>query len=386
MTDEQIIIQAFLILECEPGCSEEVVRSSYRQMVRVWHPDRFETDPKLKQKATEKMKLLNEAYQLLLRCFEAQRNQNTSEPSRNQEKDNSQSSTKSQNERPEEKPTDYEPGIKNTEAFRKIDKDSGRWFFEKRINETIKFHGRMLHKRKTVLITKQFASEISFEFAASNSLSFSLKPEQGSRGNKRWDGKNEGFQQRLKDSCAGGHNWIFPDGSSAEIYDFWEDTWFENPVKIAAHGRISERLSDMQEAYDIFEVNGNLNVCVEVAERAVELHPENSWGWINRSASLHRLKNSKAAFEKLKPAVKNFPNKMPVFYNLACYAAQLGLLNEAKEFLDIVFELAKKERHEFIYNNYRKKAFADSDLMPIRSFISQSSPASKMNKFFSFFK
>ena len=78
MTQEEIIIAAFFILECEPGCSEEDVKSSYRQLVRVWHPDRFDTDQKLKQKATEKMKLLNEAYQLLLRCFEAQRNQSES--------------------------------------------------------------------------------------------------------------------------------------------------------------------------------------------------------------------------------------------------------------------------------------------------------------------
>jgi hypothetical protein len=41
------------------------IKEAYRDLARVWHPDRFGTDPRLHSKAEETLKGINEAYQLL---------------------------------------------------------------------------------------------------------------------------------------------------------------------------------------------------------------------------------------------------------------------------------------------------------------------------------
>lgn len=81
---EQDLTFAFVTLECEPGCSSDEVKASYRQLVKVWHPDRFQGDDKLKLKATEKLKLINEAYHLLQGHFDsrAKDNECQSEPTK----------------------------------------------------------------------------------------------------------------------------------------------------------------------------------------------------------------------------------------------------------------------------------------------------------------
>lgn len=53
------------IFELEPGASPERVKQAYRDLVKVWHPDRFAHDPRLHRKAQEKLKEINEAYEQL---------------------------------------------------------------------------------------------------------------------------------------------------------------------------------------------------------------------------------------------------------------------------------------------------------------------------------
>ena len=52
----------YKILELEPGASPEELKQAYRDLAKVWHPDRFSDDPRLQQKALEKLKKINEAY------------------------------------------------------------------------------------------------------------------------------------------------------------------------------------------------------------------------------------------------------------------------------------------------------------------------------------
>lgn len=52
----------FDVLELQPGATHEQIRQSYRDMVNVWHPDRFENNPRLKEKATHKLQRINAAY------------------------------------------------------------------------------------------------------------------------------------------------------------------------------------------------------------------------------------------------------------------------------------------------------------------------------------
>ncbi len=57
-------------LELGEGASMEAIRRAYKDLVRVWHPDRFSGDPGLRRRAEEKSKRLNVAYETLVRHFE----------------------------------------------------------------------------------------------------------------------------------------------------------------------------------------------------------------------------------------------------------------------------------------------------------------------------
>jgi curved DNA-binding protein CbpA len=55
----------FEILELAPDASMDDLNQSYRDLVNIWHPDRFAHNPRLKKKAQEKLKELNQAYEAL---------------------------------------------------------------------------------------------------------------------------------------------------------------------------------------------------------------------------------------------------------------------------------------------------------------------------------
>ena len=57
------IWRCFEILELESGASPDEAKQAYKDIVNVWHPDRFSNNPRLKQKAEEKLKEVNVAYE-----------------------------------------------------------------------------------------------------------------------------------------------------------------------------------------------------------------------------------------------------------------------------------------------------------------------------------
>ena len=60
------IEQCFQILDLENGASPEAVENAYRELSKVWHPDRFlKESPSLQQKAREKQREINQAYERL---------------------------------------------------------------------------------------------------------------------------------------------------------------------------------------------------------------------------------------------------------------------------------------------------------------------------------
>jgi DnaJ domain len=63
MTSE--INRCYRTLELEPGASLEQVRQAWRELAKVWHPDRFPNDTKLQRKAQERLKGINGAYEIL---------------------------------------------------------------------------------------------------------------------------------------------------------------------------------------------------------------------------------------------------------------------------------------------------------------------------------
>ncbi|MDM8525871.1 tetratricopeptide repeat protein [Desulfococcaceae bacterium HSG8] len=61
------IRRCFEILEIELGASLEEVKKAHRDMVFIWHPDRISSNKhRLKQKAGEKMKAINAAYEYII--------------------------------------------------------------------------------------------------------------------------------------------------------------------------------------------------------------------------------------------------------------------------------------------------------------------------------
>jgi hypothetical protein len=53
------------ILQVPASASADEIRQAYLDLVRVWHPDRFVSDPRLQKVAEEKLKEITEAYELL---------------------------------------------------------------------------------------------------------------------------------------------------------------------------------------------------------------------------------------------------------------------------------------------------------------------------------
>jgi hypothetical protein len=56
---------ALRILGLEPGATSDDVKRTYRVLVKVWHPDRFDGDSSMKEAAEAKLKDINSAYKLL---------------------------------------------------------------------------------------------------------------------------------------------------------------------------------------------------------------------------------------------------------------------------------------------------------------------------------
>lgn len=58
--------KAYEVLGVKPGVSNRELKAAHRDLAKVWHPDRFLHDPRLQEKAQEKLKQINEAYELLI--------------------------------------------------------------------------------------------------------------------------------------------------------------------------------------------------------------------------------------------------------------------------------------------------------------------------------
>jgi hypothetical protein len=57
--------EALDVLGLKPGATPVERKEAYRDLVKVWHPDRFGSDLRLRQKAEEKLQQINDAYRVL---------------------------------------------------------------------------------------------------------------------------------------------------------------------------------------------------------------------------------------------------------------------------------------------------------------------------------
>jgi curved DNA-binding protein CbpA len=56
---------AYRLLGLHPGATRDEVKTAFRDLAQVWHPDRFPENDRLREKALHNQQLLNEAYALL---------------------------------------------------------------------------------------------------------------------------------------------------------------------------------------------------------------------------------------------------------------------------------------------------------------------------------
>lgn len=97
--------------------------------------------------------------------------------------------------------------------------------------------------------------------------------------------------------------------------------------------------------------------CVDIAGAIIKLDPNRPDAWIHRSFALHELKRTQEAFDHLLPVADRFPKVWTIPYNLACYCAQLGRLDECQAWF--------KQAMAINEHTVKQAALDDPDLKPL---------------------
>jgi len=98
--------------------------------------------------------------------------------------------------------------------------------------------------------------------------------------------------------------------------------------------------------------------CIPIAESLIAIDPNCPSSWISRSFALHELKRTQEAFDLLLQATDRFPDEETIRYNLACYCAQLGRLEDAKAWLHKAYDIGDE-------TTIKLRALDDPDLQPL---------------------
>lgn len=109
---------------------------------------------------------------------------------------------------------------------------------------------------------------------------------------------------------------------------------------------------------DIFAEAKNWNSLLQVASTRIRIAPEDPNSWLNCSFALQQMRRIADAFDLLLPTVEKFPKNWMVTYNLACYTAQLGRLNEAWRWLEKTIKIRDPKK-------LKLEALDDPDLEPL---------------------
>lgn len=64
------VIESLKTLGLLPNATLKEIKQAYKDLVTVWHPDRFANNPRLHEKASEKLKELNVAYNEIMSHYQ----------------------------------------------------------------------------------------------------------------------------------------------------------------------------------------------------------------------------------------------------------------------------------------------------------------------------
>jgi predicted Zn-dependent protease len=110
---------------------------------------------------------------------------------------------------------------------------------------------------------------------------------------------------------------------------------------------------------DIFSAAKKWDYVIEMAGTIARLLPDHVFGHVRLAYALHEMKRTKEAWDTLLPVADKFPSEWVIPYNLACYAAQLGDLIAARDWLAQSFKLAEDPKQAKLV------ALGDPDLAPL---------------------
>jgi Flp pilus assembly protein TadD len=99
---------------------------------------------------------------------------------------------------------------------------------------------------------------------------------------------------------------------------------------------------------------------LDVARKLLRGAPDRAESWLHHAYALRRVADGglAKAWEALKPAAEKFPEEPIIPFNLACYACQLGQLDEAREWLRRASKVGGKDKIKLM-------ALVDEDLEPL---------------------
>ena len=147
--------------------------------------------------------------------------------------------------------------------------------------------------------------------------------------------------------------------------------WFELGNCIEATVELDQITPGMRGHPSVLEVRFHIYAAakkwesaIEIAKAISEFAPDNPFGFIHQAYSLHELKRTQEAWNVLLPVVDKFPKEYIIRYNLACYACQLGNLQEARAWLKKASNLADPKQVKIM-------ALKDPDLEPLREEIGE---------------
>jgi len=121
-------------------------------------------------------------------------------------------------------------------------------------------------------------------------------------------------------------------------------------IELGNHREAREELSRLRPEVNqhpmVLDVGWQVHAHFEEWQQALECAkalctrlPRDANSWTKQAVSLYRLGCPEASFELLRPRVARFPKSFVLHYDLACYACQLGKLEEARQWLRTAFKL-----------------------------------------------
>lgn len=142
--------------------------------------------------------------------------------------------------------------------------------------------------------------------------------------------------------------------------------WLELGDWKSAHDEL-ENIQPKMRAYpdvlkmrvDVYSAAKKWDYVIEMAGTLARLLPDHAFGHVRLAYALHVLKRTQEAQDALLPVADKFPAEWVIPYNLACYAAQLGDLIAARDWLAQSFRLADDPKRA------KLAALEDPDLAPL---------------------